>query len=980
MKLSKVLSLVLAVVMLFGMQSFAFTDVADTANYAEAVQVLSALDILKGYDDGSFKPEGKITRAEYATIVCRILNMGDAGATQVGGYFTDVTADHWASGYIATASQLGIVNGMGDGTFAPEAEVTYEQSVAMLVRALGYELKAQSMGGYPTGYMMIANQESITVGTTNTAGGASRATVARLTYNALTVPMMGQTKWGADAEFAPNEKESILFSKLDAVKAEATIAAVSLNPEEELIGLNDVKFDKVSNKNDAANFPVDGKTDLANIKINGVNLVGLQGVRVTVLLDKSEGNVANELKLIAVVARSGKNVELTIEPSLLAKFDTANQVAEYYETNDDEKTTEIKLDSSVTIYKNVVTGKPADVVRGGNKGDVAYKFVDTDNNGAYDVVFVENEAVFVVDKVVGDKIYKAAESKTNVKATYTDTVLKLDAEDEKTTWSIVDAEGNALEVADIKAGDVLAVKKSEDSKSYIYYEIVVSNETVEGTITETYTEDLKLGGQAKMFKIGDVAYTNLDDTAMAPGKTITAKVYNGEVVAYEVAAGIENYGLIVNAGVASGLETEYQVQILTQKGELATLVLDETAVPSPTPSATPDVKAAYPVGKLIAYDLNKDGEIKAADVQGVSVKPYSVLTEGDFADNSGATGKYKETAEKFDSYFITENTIVFTTDDTISKDTVSLGSVNIFTEDLESKYGVIYNDAKEAVAIVLIGVNAAIDYNTYPIYVTKVSDTVVDGEQTKKITGYVADAEGYIDEDVKAEFIVASKAKSAAKTLNVGDIAFFATNAAGEITDANVIAKKDGNKDYKVLDHAILTANASLDEDNKASAGAAWVTLKGTEIKVDATNTATKWAQTTKLMTWDADNTKDADLKGFGISGKAYNVRNTLVRLLNADNYGATFTTATVDGQTVAVRAYDESKIKDAYVTDEISAIVYDAVNGKVSISSLDALETDHSVSDKDYGTQLENDDLVYIYSYDGANKLVLIVDVNGDN
>ena len=273
MKLSKVLSLVLAIAMLLSVPTFAYTDVAADANYAEAVTVLSALNIFTGYEDGSFKPEGKITRAEYAAIVCRVNNMDEAAkANKVGGIFTDVAADHWASGYIATASQAGIVNGMGDGTFAPEAEVTYEQAVKMLVAALGYEMKAQSMGGYPTGYMMIANQESITVGTTNTAGGASRATVARLTYNAMTVPMMDQTSWGTDVEFKPIKTQSLLYTKLNALKAEVTFTSIPLDKT-----ATDVTLSYTATDCDAvtqANIAAGNLTLNPNVKINGVDLTG----------------------------------------------------------------------------------------------------------------------------------------------------------------------------------------------------------------------------------------------------------------------------------------------------------------------------------------------------------------------------------------------------------------------------------------------------------------------------------------------------------------------------------------------------------------------------------------------------------------------------------------------------------------------------------------------------------------------------------
>ena len=129
--LKKVLALVVALTMVLGTVSFAFTDVAEDSDVYTAVQTLSSLSILNGYEDGSFGPEKDITRAEFATVVCRALGLGNPakGATQ----FADVPADHWAAGYINLAAGQGIVNGYGDGNFGPEDNVTYEQAIKIPV-------------------------------------------------------------------------------------------------------------------------------------------------------------------------------------------------------------------------------------------------------------------------------------------------------------------------------------------------------------------------------------------------------------------------------------------------------------------------------------------------------------------------------------------------------------------------------------------------------------------------------------------------------------------------------------------------------------------------------------------------------------------------------------------------------------------------------------------------------------------------------
>jgi hypothetical protein len=155
--MKKSLALVLALVMVLSSFSFVsaapdFADVKGTI-YEEAVTRLEMLEVLKGYPDGTFKPEGSITRAEFAAVAVRVKGLAAVAEAAKGlpSGFSDVPAGHWAAGYVGVAGSTGIVNGIGGGLFAPNAPVKYEEAVTMLVRALGYEQDAQTKGGYPYG-------------------------------------------------------------------------------------------------------------------------------------------------------------------------------------------------------------------------------------------------------------------------------------------------------------------------------------------------------------------------------------------------------------------------------------------------------------------------------------------------------------------------------------------------------------------------------------------------------------------------------------------------------------------------------------------------------------------------------------------------------------------------------------------------------------------------------------------------------------
>jgi hypothetical protein len=200
-------------------------EVVDTrgTELNEAVSVLSQLKILEGYDDGGFKLDDTITRAEFAAVVCRMIGLGNAAEADADDVFTDVPAGHWAAGYITMAYQAGIVEGNGDGTFKPDKDVTYEQVIKMIVCSLGYYPKAMSLGGYPTGYIMVSNQEGITINTNE----ASRGTVAQFVYRALTTPIMEQTVWGQNPEFKRMDNLSLLYAKHATIKAVAKITGFS---------------------------------------------------------------------------------------------------------------------------------------------------------------------------------------------------------------------------------------------------------------------------------------------------------------------------------------------------------------------------------------------------------------------------------------------------------------------------------------------------------------------------------------------------------------------------------------------------------------------------------------------------------------------------------------------------------------------------------------------------------------------------------
>ena len=153
--MKKLLAMVLALVMTLSLAvsaNAAFKDDKSISDdYAESVAVLNGMGVFKGYEDGSFKPEGNITRAEVATIVYRIYTADVAKNDKSGLYatynkFSDMAGAGWAQGYIGYCANAELVKGYPDGTFKPSGKVTGYEVLAMILRAVGYDKNGEFSG------------------------------------------------------------------------------------------------------------------------------------------------------------------------------------------------------------------------------------------------------------------------------------------------------------------------------------------------------------------------------------------------------------------------------------------------------------------------------------------------------------------------------------------------------------------------------------------------------------------------------------------------------------------------------------------------------------------------------------------------------------------------------------------------------------------------------------------------------------------
>jgi uncharacterized repeat protein (TIGR02543 family) len=118
----------------FWSETNAYTDVAAGSWYNIAVSTLSNMGILGGYEDGTFRPNASITRAEFAKIAVSFFDWADVYAVNS---FVDVRDSAWYANYVAVAAELGLIEGYGGNVFRPDATITRAEACTIINRTLG---------------------------------------------------------------------------------------------------------------------------------------------------------------------------------------------------------------------------------------------------------------------------------------------------------------------------------------------------------------------------------------------------------------------------------------------------------------------------------------------------------------------------------------------------------------------------------------------------------------------------------------------------------------------------------------------------------------------------------------------------------------------------------------------------------------------------------------------------------------------------
>lgn len=553
-------------------------------NFSDDAQMLVALGIYDTMPDDTMLRAG-VTRGRAAQLVARIMGVDVSGTSTV--IFTDVPADHMYAASIAAVVNMGVMNGLGDGTFAPDESISYQDFLKILVNVLGYGYRAEYQGGYPMGYIQQANQLGLIGGiVASYEQQVNLGAVSHMLYAALEVDMMDIVGYGDNLQAQVVEGKNLLNTRLDI----------------------DFGFGRVT-QTPASGIAVNQKCPDGYVEIDNRRFADqtqeaaeLLGLTVKYYYRMSDGSTDDTL--IYIQPRQGYNETLCLDSDNIIGFENNSYT---YVENNRTKLQKIAADCDV-LYNGVFSSALQDMHFVPADGSV--ELIDTQNSGSYDLVRIWDVQLMVVqsysqmEETVYDKYNPA---------------LQLDLHsDANRQVEVVDTAGNAVKPGNLREYDVLSVIHDLDDT---YVKAVLSRNTVSGMITEysgmSSADTLTIGGTAYPLHITFVEHG-------CENMTLNREVdvhldAEGRVAAISLGSGENQYGFLAAVGQEKGLDQPLEFLIFTKDEQmLRAQSADTVTIDGVRLKESEDMLARLSpsgtfVSGLVLYKLNTEGRVTYID-------------------------------------------------------------------------------------------------------------------------------------------------------------------------------------------------------------------------------------------------------------------------------------------------------------------------------------------------------------------------------
>lgn len=794
--LKKVISSVAALTMVASsVAAFAvdFPDVESTASYAQAVQELSALDVISGYDDGTFGPDKLVTRAEITKmIVDALAERSSAEASTESTKFADVSADHWAKGYINQGVADGFIAGMSDTEFDPDANVTYVQAQKMLVSAIGYETFAQGQGGWPTGYKTYAASLDITKGISGIKDSTelTRAQVAQMIDNAMDAPLCVIAGWKPEwnGTQTPNLEvrdgkegrayETLFTEKHDAYKVYGRVTETSKtgSVDTDKVTFQVEKADNFDDEEVKADSPVSEDMYIGDSKADNYLRTYSQA-----LIQKNDDDEFTILSIAAAAA----NKSVTVASEDFDENKSTDEALYFFPAGTTKGSTKYQLDTTngVTIYINGVESSKsiAELRDYLDKNETASVTLQketetgsTSTSAKYNTIMVSSYVTAIVDEVID----KTNETSVNFD-TYSSGIqakMTVNKDDDNYTYSFK-LDGKDIEAKDLQQNDVLNISYDTTGsfKDSSFYDVIVTRNVVDG-VKCTSINDSK--GE---YTIGGTKYKAAEGMDIDVETSTEYSLYLdhfGRIAKADENSVSKNYGVLKNIYKKAG--GDYMAQIITKKG-----TEEEYKVDSDNVTAYKSYLVKSDADGAVYDSTNKKTDAYPKQVVEYSVSSSSnkiTIKNGGVIAPTTADAEYKESGNKIGSVKMADSTVILDLSEVDTKDTYSVVS-SLKDGSNYVAYGYDKSKSDNTYRFVIITEGTSSVFNSETQLAIFNGSEVVDNDGDKTAYNLVVNGEEkqfILDDDV---VITGNAGETVAEdAFDEGDVLVYATNSEGYIS------------------------------------------------------------------------------------------------------------------------------------------------------------------------------------------------------
>lgn len=794
--LKKVISSVAALTMVASsVAAFAvdFPDVESTASYAQAVQELSALDVISGYDDGTFGPDKLVTRAEITKmIVDALAERSSAEASTESTKFADVSADHWAKGYINQGVANGFIAGMSDTEFDPDANVTYVQAQKMLVSAIGYETYAQAQGGWPTGYKTYAASLDITKGISGITDSTelTRAQVAQMIDNAMDAPLCVIASWKTEwnGSKTPNLEvrdgkegrayETLFTEKHDAYKVYGRVTETSKtgSVDTDKVTFQVEKADNFDDEEVKADSPVSEDMYIGDSKADNYLRTYSQA-----LIQKNDDDEFTILSIAAAAA----NKSVTVASEDFDENKSTDEALYFFPAGTTKGSTKYQLDTTngVTIYINGVESSKsiAELRDYLDKNETASVTLQketetgsTSTSAKYNTIMVSSYVTAIVDEVID----KTNETSVNFD-TYSSGIqakMTVNKDDDNYTYSFK-LDGKDIEAKDLQQNDVLNISYDTTGsfKDSSFYDVIVTRNVVDG-VKCTSINDSK--GE---YTIGGTKYKAAEGMDIDVETSTEYSLYLdhfGRIAKADENSVSKNYGVLKNIYKKAG--GDYMAQIITKKG-----TEEEYKVDSDNVTAYKSYLVKSDADGAVYDSTNKKTDAYPKQVVEYSVSSSSnkiTIKNGGVIAPTTADAEYKESGNKIGSVKMADSTVILDLSEVDTKDSYSVvSSLNDGSNYVAYGYDKSKSDNTYRFVIITEGTSSVFNSETQLAIFN--GSEVIDKDGDKTAYNLVVNGEEkqfVLDDDV---VITGNAGETVAEdAFDEGDVLVYATNSEGYIS------------------------------------------------------------------------------------------------------------------------------------------------------------------------------------------------------